>query len=184
MKTPAQLRITTKSVEMHDRFANSMKGRIIEKIAGLEFAVISTSRDNLGVTAHFSEVTRTDQKWTGEGRPPVGTKVTIETNGLRIWKEAEVFIGRTSKVVAAFKLIESDMVVVYLEEENACCVFRASMCRIPKTPEQLKAESDARATSVLTGELEHLVLASERLGPSELAEKLIRLNYRKQPTDQ
>lgn len=122
--------------------------------------------------------------WTGEGLPPVGTKVTIETNGLRIWKEAEVFIGRTSEVVATFKLIESDMVVVYLEEENACCVFRACMCRLPKTPEQLKAEDDARATSVLTGELEHLVLVSERLGPSELAEKLIRLNYRKQPTDQ
>lgn len=78
--------------------------------------------------------------WPHAGTPPVGTEVTIETNGLRIWEEAEQFIGPNVKVVSAFKLTNTEMIVVCLEEENACMVFRASMARPAKTEEQRAAE--------------------------------------------
>lgn len=117
--------------------------------------------------------------------PQVGSTVTIETGGLRIWEEAEQFVGPNVKVVSTFKLSNTDMVVVYLEDENACCVFRASMCRPAKTPEQIAAEERDKAIQEMAdtmAEYKCTDRANEKM--TSLSTYLHDHGYRKQPTDQ
>lgn len=174
MKIPKTLTIYTDSVEMHEKFSEAARTLSVEKLAGVEFVWVSSSRNSRGVQANLTEIVRVKSEWNGEGRPPVGTVCEIRCKNGN-WSEG--VIRYISADVCVWEWCSNAPTIEFFH------ATKGMQFRPIRTPEQIKAESDAIATSVLTEELEHLVLVSERLGPSELAEKLIRLNYRKQ-TDQ
>jgi len=73
----------------------------------------------------------------GDGLPPIGSTVRIVSGGLRVWPDAEKFLGADCTLCAIFMTGDTQMVAVEHQADLVCCCFIADMVR---TPEQLAAE--------------------------------------------
>lgn len=110
--------------------------------------------------------------------PPLGSTVRIVSIGLRIWPEAEKFIGADCTLCAVFMTGDTQMVAVEHQADAVCCCFVADMVRTLKQIEQDKriAEIEALADELAGYE----GIDGVRARHHNLALHLVDQGYRKQ----
>ncbi|NVZ61231.1 hypothetical protein HX867_03975 [Pseudomonas gingeri] len=112
--------------------------------------------------------------------PPLGSTVRIVSIGLRIWPEAEKFIGADCTLCAVFMTGDTQMVAVEHQADCVCCCFVADMVR---TPEQIEQQELREALEELAP---HIAGYMGRDDPAAvdvgLAAYLLDHGYRKQPS--
>ncbi|SCW91908.1 hypothetical protein SAMN03159424_04392 [Pseudomonas sp. NFACC05-1] len=95
--------------------------------------------------------------------PPLGSTVRIVSIGLRIWPEAERFLGADCTLCAVFMTGDTLMVAVEHQAEAVCCCFVADMVR---TPEQIAMEE--REASIMAA-----MEATYTLGISNISKRIL-----------
>ena len=80
--------------------------------------------------------------------PQLGSTVRIVNIGLRIWPEAEKFIGADCTLCAVFMTGDTQMVAVEHQTDGVCCCFVAEMVR---TPEEIEAEERIKSAYAMCG---------------------------------
>ena len=174
MKTesPETFRIRPESPRIEDMFIRAYRSREILKMGETSFAVIAGD----GTTFVLQEVVLANIGKI-DGLPPLESTVRIAPGDLKIWPDAEQFIGADCTLKAVFMTGEQRMVAVEHQEDLVCCCFRAEMVR---TPEQAKAEEREKAVDFMmemTSSLGHSDV-SKRILFTELYDKGLRFTVK------
>lgn len=112
----------------------------------------------------------------GEGLPPLESTVRIVPGDIKVWSDAEQFIGADCTLKAIFMTGDTQMVAVEHQENLVCCCFWASMVR---TPEQIAAEERATAINEMCSVF--MRSADEGIRVDDCCKRLYDAGYRKQP---
>lgn len=159
------IRVAAESENMIRILSEAFEKRTPIDINGKQYAVVSRSKS---VFLLRRLITITPAPWSGEGLPPVGTVCEWCPNQDG-WVQVEI-LGHDGEETWFRRAGQSI--------SETC--LRMAFFRPIRTPEQIAQEAEAAELSALEQELEHLVLTTTRLGPKELADKLIKIGYRKQ----
>lgn len=112
--------------------------------------------------------------------PPLGSTVRIVSIGLRIWPEAEKFIGADCTLCAVFMTGDTQMVAVEHQADAVCCCFVADMVR---TLKQIERDKRIAEIEELSDELAgYEGIDGARARHHNLALHLVDQGYRKQPS--
>lgn len=112
-------------------------------------------------------------KKAASGLPPIESTVRIVPGDVKVWPDAEQFIGADCTLKAVFMTGDMRMVAVEHIENRVCCCFWAEMVR---TPEQAAAEEMGKVIAEMMAGLDPF----EQMAPLAVAEFLYAAGYRKQ----
>lgn len=183
-RQPKTAMITTDHEGLREGLRKSYDSCAIVMIDGAEF--VCTEQNFVSDEFRLSELIRVNTvpscagiepaPWTGEGLPPVGSKVEIHRNGWGMRESAEEFLWRVVRVASRFSTDSGvDMIAVDGGKEIGCEVFRADMARPIRTPEQIAAESREKAVEAMV----KIIRRADWNSDAEMVGELYDAGYRK-----